>query len=125
MTYRVLLAEDDRFLRKAAAITLERHGFEVETADNGADALRQAREARPDLVLLDLIMPAMQGFEVLRALKADPATAAIPVIVLTNLSQEKDRADLLSHGAAAYLVKANVSLEQLADVVMRTVGRTA
>ena len=87
---RILLAEDDRFLRKAAEVTLKRHGFTVLTASDGHDALRQARAEMPDLVLLDLIMPKLQGFEVLRTLKQDPRTEGIPVIVLSNLSQASD-----------------------------------
>jgi CheY-like chemotaxis protein len=75
---RVLLAEDDRFLRKAAETALKRHGFAVVPAVDGEEALRLARAEPPDLVLLDLIMPKMQGFEVLRALKADPGTAPDP-----------------------------------------------
>ena len=74
---RVLLAEDDRFLRKAAETTLKRGGFAVITAADGEEALRLARESAPDLMLLDLIMPKMQGFDVLAALKGAPETAGI------------------------------------------------
>jgi CheY-like chemotaxis protein len=77
---RVLLVEDDRFLRKAAEATLRQHGYVVLTAADGEEALRVARAERPALVLLDLIMPKMQGFEVLRTLKADPVTAGIPEV---------------------------------------------
>ncbi len=87
---RILLAEDDRFLRRAAEATLRRHGFDVLTAVDGEEALRLARAERPDLVLLDLIMPKLQGFEVLRALKEDAATANIPVVVVSNLGQDND-----------------------------------
>ncbi len=87
---RILLAEDDRFLRRAAEATLKRVGHTVLTAADGEEALAKARTERPDLILLDLIMPRLQGFEVLRLLKADPATADIPVIVLSNLGQDRD-----------------------------------
>jgi CheY-like chemotaxis protein len=79
-TPRILLAEDDRFLRKAAETMLKRGGFTVTTAGDGEEALRLARESAPDLMLLDLVMPKMHGFDVLAALKAAPETAAIPVI---------------------------------------------
>ncbi len=102
--WRILLAEDDRFLRKAAEATLRQNGFTVLTAVDGEEALRLARAEAPDLVLLDLIMPKVQGFEVLRALKQDPATAGIPVIVLSNLGQDSDVQRALEAGAAEYLM---------------------
>lgn len=110
---RVLLAEDDRFLRKAAETALKRHGFTVVPAVDGEEALRLARAEPPDLVLLDLIMPKMQGFEVLRALKADPGTAPIPVVILSNLGQDGDVKQAMDAGAAGYFVKANLSLQDL------------
>lgn len=119
---RVLLAEDDRFLRKAAEATLRRQGHEVLTAADGEEALRLARETPPDLILLDLIMPKLQGFEVLRRLKADPVTAGIPVIVLSNLGQDRDVQQALAAGAVAYYVKANLSLDALAKHVAEALG---
>lgn len=110
---RILLAEDDRFLRKAAETTLRRYGFTVFTAVDGEEALSLARAETLDLILLDLIMPKRQGFEVLRALKADAATSQIPVVILSNLGQESDVQAALGAGAAAYLVKADLSLEDL------------
>ena len=110
---RILLAEDDRFLRRAAEAALKRAGFTVLAAADGEEALRMAMAEKPDLVLLDLIMPKLQGFEVLKALKGDPATAAIPVVVLSNLGQDGDVQRALEGGAVAYLVKANLSLDEL------------
>jgi DNA-binding response OmpR family regulator len=110
---KVLLAEDDRFLRRAADATLRRHGFTVITAVDGEEALSKARQEIPDLILLDLIMPKLQGFEVLRELKTSPLTSAIPVIVLSNLGQEKDSKTARELGALDYWVKANVGLEEL------------
>ena len=114
---RILLAEDDRFLRKAAEVTLRRHGFTVLTASDGEAALQMVRAETPDLVLLDLIMPRLQGFEVLRTLKQDPATEAIPVIVLSSLSQASDVRQAMEEGAAAYFVKADLSLQALVQRV--------
>jgi len=114
---RILLAEDDRFLRKAAEVTLRRHGFTVLTASDGEAAVQMARAETPDLVLLDLIMPRLQGFEVLRTLKQDPATQAIPVIVLSNLGQPSDVRQAMEEGAAAYFVKADLSLQALVQRV--------
>jgi CheY-like chemotaxis protein len=122
---RVLLAEDDRFLRKAAETALKRHGFVVVAAVDGEEALRLARAEPPDLVLLDLIMPKMQGFEVLRALKADPATAPIPVVILSNLGQDGDVKQAMDAGAAGYFVKANLSLQDLVKRVGELVAECA
>ena len=122
---RVLLAEDDRFLRKAAETALKRQGFTVLPVVDGEEALRTARAEAPHLILLDLIMPKMQGFEVLRALKADPATAAIPVIILSNLGQDSDVKQAMEAGAAGYFVKANLSLQDLVKRVGGLIGKGA
>jgi CheY-like chemotaxis protein len=111
---RILLVEDDRFQRRAAGGALRHHGFQVATAADGEEALRQAAaHPPPDLVLLDLIMPKLSGFEVLRRLKAEPATAGIPVLVLSNLGQDTDIEQALAAGAVGYVVKADVSLRDL------------
>jgi CheY-like chemotaxis protein len=119
---RILLVEDDRFLRKAAETSLKRHGYHVVTASDGEEALRLVRTEKPELILLDLIIPKVQGFEVLRTLKADAQTASIPVIVLSNLSQEHDRDATLAAGAVAHLVKANISLDELVATVDRALA---
>ena len=118
----ILLIEDDRFLRKAAEAALRRHGFAVLTAPDGLEGLRLARAERPDLVLLDLIMPGMQGFEVLKLLKADAQTMAIPVVVLSNLGQDSDVQHAMTEGAVDYLIKANLRLEELVERVTTLCG---
>ena len=110
---RILLAEDDRYLRKAAAAMLRRKGFTVMTAEDGQETLRVARAEIPDLMLLDLIMPKMHGFEVLKALKGAPNTSPIPVVILSNLGQESDAKTAQEMGALDYWVKANLDLEEL------------
>jgi CheY-like chemotaxis protein len=85
----------------------------VAVARDGEEALRLARAEAPDLILLDLIMPKLTGFEVLRALKQDPAAASVPVIVLSNLGQQRDVQEAMEGGAVAYFVKASLSLEEL------------
>jgi CheY-like chemotaxis protein len=121
---RILLIEDDRFLRKAAEVRLRRSGYEVITAADGEEALAAVHNAAPDLILLDLIMPKLQGFEVLRRLKANDGTKAIPVVVLTNLSQDADRARAMEEGAAGYYVKADLSLDQMAETVAKALERS-
>jgi DNA-binding response OmpR family regulator len=115
--HRVLLAEDDRFLRKAAETMLKRAGFTIIPAADGEEALRLAREHVPDLMLLDHIMPKMQGFDVLKELKAAPETAGIPVIVLSNLGQDSDVQLARERGAHDYIIKSNIALEQLVERV--------
>ncbi len=110
---RILVIEDDRFLRKAAEAALRRHGYTVLTALDGETGLAVARVEHPDLVLLDLIMPGMQGFEVLKLLKEDASTSSIPVIILSNLGQDSDVKKALEAGAVDYLVKANLALDML------------
>jgi DNA-binding response OmpR family regulator len=122
---RVLVAEDDRYLRRAAEARLRQQGFNVLIAADGEEALKVAQAELPDIILLDLIMPKLQGFEVLRTLKGDAATARIPVIVMSNLSQDSDRAQCLESGAAAYLVKANLSLQDLVKAVHATLAAEA
>jgi DNA-binding response OmpR family regulator len=112
--WRILLVEDDRLLRRVAEAALGQHGIDVLTAADGEEALRVARSEPLDLILLDLIMPRLGGFEVLRALKADAATDSIPVIVLSNLAQESDVQQALGAGAVAHLVKSNLSPRELA-----------
>jgi DNA-binding response OmpR family regulator len=117
MSHRILLAEDDRFLRKAAETMLKRNGFDVVSAADGEEALRLARAQPPDLMLLDLIMPKLQGFDVLQALREAPDTAGIPVIVLSNLGQDSDIQLARERGATDYIIKSNIALEALVERV--------
>jgi CheY-like chemotaxis protein len=123
-TGRVLLVEDDKFLRRACEASLRQRGFEVTTANDGEEGLRLARTAPyADVILLDLLMPKIPGIEVLRALKSQPETAAIPVLILSNSSREDDRQQAMQLGAAGYYVKANLSLKELAVQVGHLVQR--
>jgi DNA-binding response OmpR family regulator len=116
---RILLVEDDRFLRRACEASLRQRGFTVIAASDGEEGLRLARAERPDLILLDLLMPKLPGVDVLRALKADPATKAIPVLILSNSSREQDVSEVTNLGAVDYWVKANLSLKELGERVAR------
>ena len=119
----ILLAEDDRILRKAGEATLKKRGYAVIAAVDGEDALAKAREHKPDLILLDVIMPKMQGFEVLANLKTDAATRDIPVIMLSNLQDESDVRKATDAGALDYLVKSNVPLDVLAARIAEALAR--
>ena len=101
----VLVAEDERALRLLLRATLGRHEYRLLEASDGDEALRLARQERPDLVLLDVGMAGLDGYAVCRALKGDPATAGICVIMLTGRAQAADRGQGAAAGADAYLVK--------------------
>jgi CheY-like chemotaxis protein len=117
---KVLLVEDSKLLRMANECALSKAGYQVSTAADGEQALRVAAEQLPDIILLDLMLPKLSGPEVLKALKQDPATANIPVVVLTSLSQ-KNEEKLLAEGAAAYFEKAALDLDKNSDRLAATV----
>ena len=119
MTKSILLAEDDKFLRRAAETKLKQAGFDVRVAVDGDEALAQAREQPPDLMLLDLLMPKRDGLSVLKALKADPATAGIRVVIISNSSKDLEMQSASSLGAVDYWIKSNLSLQELCDRVQR------
>jgi CheY-like chemotaxis protein len=123
MSATILLAEDDRILRKAGEATLKKKGYTVIAAVDGEDALAKAREHKPDLILLDVIMPKLQGFEVLASLKQDSSTRDIPVIMLSNLQEESDIRKAAEAGALGYLVKSNVQLDTLTAKIAEVLNR--
>jgi len=101
----VLVVEDEPDIRDLIVLHLAREGFRCRTASNGVDALREARAALPDLVVLDLMLPGLGGLEVCRRLRAEPATASLPIIMLTAKADEVDRVVGLEMGADDYVVK--------------------
>ena len=116
MAGRVLVVEDEPDIRELLAFHLEREGFLVTRASTGGEGLRQARATPPDLVILDLMLPEMDGLEVCRRLRADAGTAALPVIMLTAKGDEVDRVVGLEIGADDYIVKPFSPKELLARV---------
>ncbi len=117
---KVLLVEDSKFLRVANERALSKAGYQVSTAADGEEALQVANAQLPDVILLDIMLPKLSGTEVLKALKANPATMHIPVIVLTSLSQRNEE-KLLSEGAAAYFEKSTLQLDKSPDRLAATV----
>jgi CheY-like chemotaxis protein len=106
---KILLVEDSKFLRMSTERALTKAGYEVVCAGDGEEALRLAREHLPALVLLDMMLPKISGPDVLKALKQDPATAGIPVMVLTGLSPKNAKA-LEKDGAAGFFEKSDLML---------------
>lgn len=119
---KVLLVDDSKFLRIATERALARAGYEVSTAADGEHALEMARETHPDLILLDMLLPKMAGPDVLKALKKDPATAGIAVVVLTGLSH-KNAARLQQDGASAFLEKSELGLDKGCEALLAELAR--
>jgi CheY-like chemotaxis protein len=102
---RLLIADDEDGVRSLVRMTLEADGFEILEARDGQEALAVAREQGPDLMFLDVMMPGESGIEVCRALKADPRTAGITIVMLTAQAQDRDREDGFAAGADDYFTK--------------------
>jgi len=119
----ILLVDDSRFMRTANEKALARAGYSVVTASDGEEALRIAYARIPDLILLDMLLPKLGGAEVLQALRNNPLTTSIPVIVLSSLSQ-KNEAKLKQDGATAYFEKSRMELDQHAESLLQIVKRT-
>lgn len=113
---RVLVAEDDQDIARLITLQLRHQGYQVRLAEDGAQALSLARSERPDVILLDWMMPVMDGLETMTVLKADPDLSQIPVIMMTAKARNQDIQTGLSAGAAAYLVKP-FPLEELSSAI--------
>ena len=109
----ILFIEDEPTLQKTAGQFLEGEGYDIKSALDGEIGLQLAKNEKPDLILLDLILPKLDGFEVLKELKKDEVTKNIPVIILTNLEGSADVEKALELGATTYLVKANYGLDEV------------
>ena len=120
---KILIIEDESALQKTLGDMLSREGYKVVKALDGEIGLRLAKSELPNLIILDIILPKMNGFEVLEALKKDPQTQDIPVIVQTNLESMDDIERALGGGASTYLVKSNYSLEEVLQKVKQALEK--
>lgn len=116
---KILIVEDDKFLRELLSRKLQDEKMDIMQAIDGEEGLVKAQEELPELILLDLILPGINGFDVLKKLKENPKTANIPVIVLSNLGQKEDVERALTLGAKDYLIKANFTLEEIFDKIKK------
>ena len=119
---KILLIEDDPFLLSMYATKFELQGFQIISADDGEKALKAANKETPDVILLDVLLPKMDGFEVLAELKKNAATKDIPVILLTNLSQRDDLEKGLALGAVDYLIKAHFMPTEVVEKIVKILG---
>lgn len=102
---KILVCDDERHIVRLIQVNLERQGYQVVTAYDGKEGLEKIKAEKPDLCVLDVMMPYMDGFEVLKTLRRDPATEALPVIMLTAKAQDKDVFEGYHYGADMYLTK--------------------
>lgn len=117
MSKKILVVEDDQFLANAYKLKLSKSGFEIQVAYDGNEALEVLKEFTPDAILLDLIMPNLDGFATLSAIQQDENLKNIPVIVASNLGQKEDVAKAKELGAMDFIVKSNVSIEDIVQKV--------
>jgi twitching motility two-component system response regulator PilH len=101
----ILIVDDSPTEAHVLKGMLEKHGFEVETAENGTEGIERAKELKPDLILMDVVMPGLNGFQATRQLTKDPVTKDIPVIIVTTKDQETDRVWGMRQGARDFLTK--------------------
>lgn len=117
MTKKILIIEDDKFLRELIAQKLIKEDFEISEAVDGEEGIKKIKEEKPDLILLDLILPGIDGFEVLSRMKKESTLASIPVIILSNLGQKDDVEKGLKMGAVDYLIKAHFTPGEIIDKI--------
>lgn len=113
----ILIIEDDKFLRELIVQKLFKEGYAISEAIDGEEGIKKIREGKPDLVLLDLILPGIDGFEVLSQMKNEAGLSAIPVIILSNLGQKEDVEKGLKLGAVDYLIKAHFTPGEIIDKI--------
>ena len=119
---KILIVEDDAFLLSMYTTKFELEGYEVIGAEDGETGLKKVSKEMPNIVLLDIMLPNMDGFDVLRALKADKKVANIPVILLTNLGQKHEIEEGLALGAQDYLIKAHFMPSEVVDKIKKILG---
>jgi len=117
MTKTILVIEDDKFLRELIVRKLSDEKFEVLEAVDGEEGIKKIKEKKPDLVLLDLVLPGIDGFKVLSKIKENPNLASIPVIILSNLGQKEEIEKGLKMGATDFLIKAYFTPKEIIDKI--------
>jgi DNA-binding response OmpR family regulator len=122
MAKKILIVEDDTFLKGLSATKLGKDGFEVITAGNAEEADKALAENVPDFVLLDLVLPGTDGFGILKKIRENPKMANTPVIIFSNLAEDKDIAKAKELGANDFMIKSNFTLDELSDKIKQILG---
>lgn len=120
---KIVIAEDDQLINASLVQGFTDGGFEVTSAPDGEEAVAKIKEIKPDVVVLDIMMPKLDGIGVLWEMKADPATEKIPAVMLTNLSDTETISKILEAGAADYLLKSDQSIDQVVQKVREVLNR--
>ena len=121
---KILVAEDDKLISASLRDALKQNGFEAEPAYDGEEAVAKSKEVKPNIMLLDIMMPKLDGISVLWELKANPDTAAIPVVVLTNIGDVETISKIVEAGATDYLLKSDQSVDDIVQKVKDVLSRT-
>ena len=121
---KILIIEDDQRINKVYMAKLSVEGIAVVTALDGEEGLRKVYSEKPDLILLDLMLPRKSGFDILKEIKADPKVKDIPVLILSNLAQEKEIEEGLALGAEDYLVKTDYSIQQVMEKIKKALEKS-
>ena len=114
---KILVVEDDAFLMDAYKVKLQQSKYEILTAQDGETGLETARKEKPNIIILDLVLPKMSGLDILGELKKDKNTKGIPVIIASNLDQKKTMEEAKQLGAEDYFVKSNISINELIEKI--------
>jgi len=122
MAKKILIIEDDKFLRELISQKLLKEGYDIAEAVDGEKGIKSVKDEKPDLVLLDLILPGIDGFEVLSRIKSDPLLAQTPVIILSNLGQKDDIDRGLKIGATDYMIKAHFTPAEIIEKIKKILG---
>lgn len=117
MKKKILIIEDDKALADMYKIELERRGFQVVTTPEGEEGVTIAKNEKPDLIVLDLLLPRMNGTDVLKVLKNDQTTKAIPVFILTNYDTPEEQEEEIKIGAEKYILKTNITPQQIGEMI--------
>lgn len=119
---KILIIEDDRYISKMYQLKLSLEGYQVEVADNGKVGVEKVKSFMPNIILLDILMPELDGFEVLKVVKSDDATKNIPVLIMSNLGQEDHIQKGMELGAVGYIVKSQFTPSKVVENIKEVLG---
>ena len=121
-TKKILIIEDDRYISKMYQLKLSLEGYEVQVGENGRQGVDKVKEFMPDIILCDILMPELDGFEVIKIVKSDEATKSIPILIMSNLGQEDHIQKGMSLGAIGYIVKSQYTPSKVVETIKQVLG---